>query len=1589
MRGSRAGCGGGGLRCVAAACVLAAGPFPSAVAEDWPTYRHDVARTGTTPEALKTPLVERWRFVPRVAPDPAWETPREVPVEGILELGRARFDDAHHVAVAAGRVYFGTSGDGRVCALDAGTGQMAWSRYAGGPVRLAPSFAGGRLYFGADDGIVRCLDATTGADVWERRVGPRDERLLGHGKMISRWPVRTGVLVDGGVAYFGAGIFPGEGVFIEAVDAADGRPVWRNDTCGEAPESIISPQGYLLASKGQLYAPLGRVSPAAFDRESGKYMQAATFGKTIGGGSALIANDQLFTGTEEIIAYRAGKKEKTAWLGGRQLVVQGDVLYLATDKAVVALDRKGYGAPSVKRFALREQIREFGIDFRAAETGEAKLAKALAADQKSLAAMAPNAAGRVELERGIQEAGRRLEDARRELERLRERREDLNAAFDQAGEAMSAAQKWVLERACPDAMILAGGTLVGGGDGRVVAIDAASGKVIWEGAFEGRARGLAAADGHLFVSTTTGAIHCFGPEGSRASGIVKDAPPKARDGVDAAWAKACAEAAELIIRESGVTRGYALIVGCGTGRLAAELAKRTELTLCAVDSDASRVEGARALLASEGLLGSRVSVDRAEPGALPFSDYFANLIVSERLLGGDAGCLDAGEVARVLKPCGGVVMLGERAPKGGGAIRALPADKFPGAKALAGGAWSIFRRGALPGAGDWTHAYADAGNTAGGADAALRCPIGLLWFGRPGPLEMISRHRRAAGPLCAGGVMLVQSEDAVTGYDAYNGVRLWRRDLPKVVRELVSHDCSNLASDGKSFLVAHEGECLRLDPRDGKTLATFRVPGEGAQRWGYVATEGGLLFGSATAAGRTCERLFAIDLSTGATLWQYKGPGIPHPSISLADGRVFFVEDRAAASEERRAALHDRLDGVRPKEAEKSMKGTALRFAVCLGARDGKTLWERPVDLTGGIGGLYWSSLGTMAARGTLVIFGVYTDGHYWKDFFAGQFESRRVVALDARGGQTLWDKKIGYRVRPLIVGDTLHAEPWAYDLRTGKQRERINPVTGYAESWQFPRPGHHCGPPAAAQNVMFFRSGHIGYWDLEKDIGTMHFSGQRMGCWINFIVAGGLAMIPEASSGCMCPFPNMCTVVFSPRSRERAWAKTSLVGGVLPVKRLALNLGAPGDRRSANGTLWLGYPRPTGSLVLGLEATVTAYPGGAPFARSPDFSPVDGTPDPWLFASGHHGLRRLEIPLLGPADGKAEYAVRLHFAEVDGASPGERVFDIALQGKTVATGFDPASAAGGAGRAVVKEFTAVPVDGNLAIELVSKARSPGPRAAPTLQAVEIIRERVVALGIGLPPVLLNDARPAAEIRVALANHKDAAFEGSLELGAPEGFVVTPPRSDVRLAANGGKASVAARIEGPRGRPPSSHELVARLVRRDGAAAAEGRGPLDYLGARGRVLVTACEDASVSAASASAKGNALALMVDGGNQSMADEAHSVAYLKFRPEVPGAVRAAWLVIQNAGNPTSGGGQIRLVEGHWSEQGLTYAKRPKLGPVIGKIGKVESREALRIPLELKFDASKEVSLAIDPANTDGVDYTSREGNSPPRLEIEYGE
>ena len=1139
-----------------------------AVGADWPTYRHDVARSGTTAESLSPPLAPVWVFQARHAPQPAWGDPKAGPVEEILELRRRHFDDVFHVTVEGDAAFFASSANHKVYCLDANTGAIRWTKITGGPVRLAPTLVGGRVYVASDDGFVYCLDARQGQEIWKFRAAPEDRRVLGHGKMISLWPSRTGVLVDNGLAYFGAGIFPAERVFLYAVKADDGTIVWKNDATGERPQSRISPQGYLLASPSTIYAPMGRVPPAAFDRKDGRLLFETSFGKNVGGTYALLAGGHVYTGTEQMVAFDQQTKDLFASFPARKMIVTEQRFYLATDAHLIAMDRQ------------------------------------------------------------------------------------------------TKATLWKTPSTCADELILAGNVLFAGGADQVMAVDADTGKAAWFGTVEGVAKGLAVASGRLLVSTDKGRIYSFA-SAAPAQPATIDEPAAENPFAGAPHGDLFARAAESILKQTGIQRGFCLVYGCETGQLAWELAKRTELMIYAVSPDAQKVAAARAALDAAGLHGSRVCVEQWPLDKLPYSDYFANLVVSETALLSGQWPGDTAQLVRMVKPLGGTILVGQpdSAPAGVPALSVETAQGWLAQPALAGGQliqeggiWTKFVRGPLAGAGNWTHLYANLGNTACGDDQIVKPPFGLLWFGHPGPGDMANRHVRAASPLAFDGRLFVQGENVVMAYDIYNGLRLWRRELPGDYRPNASHDGSNLAVCGKGLLVAIADRCLLLNMESGETIREFGAPPPtpgNFRRWGYVAADGQTLYGTRSAGAGQSDALFAVDIDSGQQRWILDGKKVFHNTIAMGDDLVFVVssdvtdEQRQQALAERRVAIAQLPEAER-KLAEASLANAKVRLVICLNKSNGQVVWQNPLDLTE-----LGDTPAAMYNNGVLVLFGVYLDGHYWQQFFAGEFAGRRVTALAGGDGKMLWSQQIGYRVRPLIIGDTLHAEPWAFDLKTGEAQQRVHPVTGQQERWQFARPGHHCGAPSASPHTLFFRSWNLGYYDLDGDYGTMHFGGQRPGCWINFLPVGGLAVMAEASTGCMCDFPNQGTVVFQPVKENKAWAWFSAPGLATPVNELALNLGALGDRRDTSGKLWLAYPRPTGSLILQLEGDAAFYSGGRFSQGESVYAQTSGTDAPWLFSSAAEGLRKLSLRLVQPGDGTATYRVRLAFSEPIHAAPG------------------------------------------------------------------------------------------------------------------------------------------------------------------------------------------------------------------------------------------------------------------------------------------------------------------------------------------------
>ncbi len=194
---------------------------PAEPGAEWPMYRHDVWRSGSTPAALKRAEVKRgWET--SVAEAPAGTIAQEWKtnpfVKGILTAPVA----------ANGMVFVGVPDLHRVVALDAASGKSLWTYTAGGRLDGPPTIHQDLCLFGAHDGWVYCLTAADGRLLWRLRAAPREGRILAYGQMESPWPVVSSVLVDRDLAYVAAGRHPTSdgGVRVLAIRPRSGEIVW-------------------------------------------------------------------------------------------------------------------------------------------------------------------------------------------------------------------------------------------------------------------------------------------------------------------------------------------------------------------------------------------------------------------------------------------------------------------------------------------------------------------------------------------------------------------------------------------------------------------------------------------------------------------------------------------------------------------------------------------------------------------------------------------------------------------------------------------------------------------------------------------------------------------------------------------------------------------------------------------------------------------------------------------------------------------------------------------------------------------------------------------------------------------------------------------------------------------------------------------------------------------------------------------------------------------------------------------------------------------------------------------------------------------
>ncbi len=1115
------------LRALCVIVVLLTGLGAGRASADWVGAGGDPARTGVTADGLDFPLRPAWAYEAAQPPAPAF-------TNSILRGRRihtvstepAAYDWAFQPVVAGGRLFFGSSSEEKLFCLDASSGATLWTFPAEGPIRFAPVYQNGRLYFCSDDGVVYCLAADSGAALWQTRIAPESGKAVINGRPVSAWPVRGGLTVHEGVVYCSAGIFPVQGVYVAALRAEDGSKVW----CRRSPYAA---HGQALVVEDKLWLPTHKTAPVEYSLEDGSPPEV--------------------TGWQGLPTQRG--------LGGAQTwKVDGLPAYGPNESGVVLLRLSGeymdFEGRDVKaglggdpNFQLPQGIFSALVGFTARANSQAFVLvgpeRILAVDIEDFRRMVDRRAREV-----LEQRGKNMRDIQGWRVPV-----GMDVRDHRTAKLLEENAIWQKSIALEDRFrtaIIAGDALVCGGKGKVMALNVADGSRLWTAQVEGVAHALAADDGALFVSTDEGRIYCF-RHGVSSPKVHR--PPQ--NGIPSDTADE--ELAATALRHADRRTGQCLVLGAGDGGLVKEIIRGSEFFVVVVERDAERAMALRERLHRAGLYGSRAVV-RHEPDGLDYPPGFANLIVCGT---GDAP-YPPEEVLPLGQPYGGTIVLASDGTN-------LDPEAWSGHQM--GGWWRIetasgmvcqaAHRGAPPGAGDWPMANGNPANTmCSGESRVDNGPLRLQWFGRPYAADIADRHAVPQPPLYHRGILLLPGrKNTLTGIDAYNGTIMWKINQPESLRLVASHNSSPIAFGQGCTVFAISGSiCWELDALTGQKLRTWEGVLPHHDR-GYVGAKDSVLVGSsqgrevAPLASREVREwqispyldrfksrpsvsgdVFAFDTQTGERLWTRSEGLILNTSITLGDGRLYALESTNKAARENTSGMMELREFL-----EEDDTGNAR--VVALDLRTGRELWQQNVSPEDG--SPYQWIFYLACADG--VVLSTQT-GTRFKD--EKPYQGYEFTAFEAKTGSTIWTKwipaaepgqytplkyaKNAMSARPIIVGDRIYLftnngkkrivnYASVYDLFTGEQLIELVPLGNHDKG---------CSVAIASNHALYFRDWmHVARsLALEPDDETYELTGvTRPSCWPSTLPVGGLILAPEGSAYCSCGYPYQVSFALAP----------------------------------------------------------------------------------------------------------------------------------------------------------------------------------------------------------------------------------------------------------------------------------------------------------------------------------------------------------------------------------------------------------------------------------------------------------------------------
>jgi outer membrane protein assembly factor BamB len=557
-------------------------------------------------------------------------------------------------------------------------------------------------------------------------------------------------------------------------------------------------------------------------------------------------------------------------------------------------------------------------------------------------------------------------------------------------------------------------------------------------------------------------------------------------GALAAQARSAPDAAE-IVRTSGVKGGIVVHIGCRDGKQTAAMRVDERYLVHGLDADAEVVAAAREHIRSLGAYGP-VSVDVFDGKRLPYIDNMVNLVVVS-----DLRSVPMSEVTRVLCP-DGVAMVG-----GTKTVKPRPADMD-----------------------EWTHWLYGPGNNAVSRDRRVGVSRNLQWSMPP----RWSRHHNllpsVSAMVSAGGRLFTIIDEgpisvkgvgdkwALVARDAFNGVLLWKRPIPKwgwkqwsavefsgqmrfkgpdqTFRRLVA------VGDVVYATLGFNEPIVALDAATGKTIRTYK----GTENVSEVLYRDGLLVLARNAAGAG-KNILTLDAETGAVRWEktgYKGvtartdelARFTDAYVTVGDDCVYFL-DRG--------------------------------HVIALELTTGKEVWRkaRP-DAPKGVAGHYGYNhvnLCTLVYRDNILYMGQVDP--FGDNLNKRQEKAMTILAMDGRTGKSLWQYR-GATFAHFVPPDIFVTDGMVWTFKRRKvDLVGLDTRTGAVKK-TYPAKdilvGHHARCYRNKATDRFYLAGEEGieYIDFASGAVDIHH-WLRGACKYGILPANGLIYLPTHSCGC------------------------------------------------------------------------------------------------------------------------------------------------------------------------------------------------------------------------------------------------------------------------------------------------------------------------------------------------------------------------------------------------------------------------------------------------------------------------------------------